>query len=171
MKKTLISLCVLVLLSINSLAFGMGVITDMDFGEVEKGSTTEKEFRFFPFDTDYQPYTDVPADIEVNVDIKTEGCQYISYEVNNPYPINQYSSVPVTLTVPKNARKGDYSCKICAYTVYSPNGIGFNVGACTDLTYSVKSKSLREENRFIHNSIRENIKALNRRYFQYMNVE
>jgi len=149
--KTLIYLLLVVLsVTVVYAGSGMGIICDMDYGIVNNNNNYIKDFKFDPYDQNYFPYTDVIPNITAFVVIETtapievnSSYPYLDFQQNWSVPINQYTYVPITLVVPKNAKKGVYSYKICATWI---TGAYFNYGSCTDITYEVvriKNKDMK----------------------------
>ncbi len=117
--KHVIALLLTLVLVPSSLAFGMGIINNMDFGVVQKGETYTKNIKFYPFDN----YAD---DLTADVYISSTD-PYVSHTTDLIVaPMRQYTTTPLTLTIPKNAKKGYYESYVCA------------TGACATLKYIVK---------------------------------
>lgn len=145
MKKIIIIL-VLLLFATIVLADGMGVI-NMDFGDVTKKTTIQREFRFFPFDTDYEPYTDVSKEgVTAIVEIyKTGNLPHLQIEEGlYEVPINEYTRLMATLYIPPNAKRGDYSGRICAVGSCPDEyeGMCLRVGACASVSYNITNEEI-----------------------------
>lgn len=127
--------------------FGMGVINNMDFGQVYRGQTVIKDFQVWPMDSSCQPYTDVTCDKKFLVKIENrnpvDNNLFFAKEV--VMPANQYTKVPITLKVKRRTRVGNYSSELCAIAISdAETGVGISVGACTKVKYEV----VRRQNKF-----------------------
>ena len=140
MRKYIIGLVLLTLLATGVSAYGAGIITNMDFGEVQRGATYTKEMKFWAMDNRYKPYTDIPVPEDEKVWIKVENEDpFVDVTEGIIWHPNEYTQIPVTLNIPKNAQKGVYSSQLCGSVCpYNNNDeIGFCVGACTDIKYEI----------------------------------
>ena len=127
-------------------AIGIGIIENMDFGEVQKGQTYTKQLMIWAMDNQYAPYTSVPVPTYNQVSIKVDYTdKYVTCLNNYLWHVNEYTNIPVTLTIPNNAKKGYYESNICGTVCPSTDGIGMCVGACTKIKYTITEKLTKRE--------------------------
>jgi len=136
MKKIISLLLALMILPIVD-ALGIGIINNMDFGNVVKGEIYTKELRIWATDQRYEPYTDIPVpeDNEVLIKVKCDDPNLIHPE-EILWHVNEYTDVEVTLNIPKNLKKGYYEDYVCGYIC---EGM-FCLGVCANLKYEVVPK-------------------------------
>lgn len=139
MKKTiLISMIVLLVSLVSVSALGMAAIKDMYYGDVQRGDIITKDFKVFPLDTDYIPYTEVPIPEGYFANIRIESIDpWVSYVEYHEVPWNEYTYIPVTLKIPR--KKVEY--KTYEEYIYVKFYLyGLNTGVGVPLSYTVVKK-------------------------------
>ena len=127
-------------------ALGIGIIQNTDFGEVEKGQTYTANIQIWAMDNQYVPYTSVPVPADNQVLIKVEYTdKYVTCPTEHLWHVNEYTNIPMTLTIPNNAKRGSYESNLCGRVCPSIDGIGMCVGACTKIKYTISEKLTKRE--------------------------
>lgn len=140
--KKIISLLLAILILPLVDALGIGIINNMDFGQVAKGEIYIRELKIWVMDKNYIPYTEIPVpeDNEVLIKVKCDDPNLIHPD-EILWHANEYTDIEVTLNIPKNLKKGIYEDYVCGYVCSDPTGgIGFCLGVCANLKYEVVPK-------------------------------
>ena len=124
--KKLISLILLVLLSTSVLGVSMSVVSTINYGDVKKGETYTKDLIYRIYDNEIEEPLELPVIIFSESNL-------LDFKEDVIGTLNEVENAPITLSVPKKAKAGEYTTKVCAKVLYG------NVwrGACADVIYNV----------------------------------